>query len=400
VPTEDPAAREDRGPRLGDDNPGRAGHQFGGLLLPTSRPFGDDLPGLNLAVELALAHQCLLVVICSREAKIEEFPADLAERLGLLLILTSLKDCDPEWLPTLKCTDHKLSKLRRSNDVGSKRNIGLALAVSLGWEYLLLVDDDIQSAADGPTLNANHLTRTLSVMQNDPQLEAIGWTLEDYDDNSVVGHARPLADLPQGIFIGGGALLLRCGPELPFFPDIYNEDWLFLIALAGGARDYKKALGLGGRVHQRSYEPFRPARARSEEVGEIIGECLMNLLEDHGPRYARALTPGYWRRSLSNRWKLLQLIKERVRRLPTQAGGGSTGARAAIDPADRRHLVDSMTAAQDVHKEVRPMELLDFVRAWRDDEEIWQQHLRKLEGGLSLVSDPKVVVKALTSSPL
>jgi hypothetical protein len=370
-----------------DSGPREPQSRLGAVLLPVSRSFDGNLPGLALAVELARAQECFLLVICSRQAKVNDFPPALAKRMGNRLILAELADFSSRWLPVLHSTSHRISKLRRSNDVGSKRNLGLAIAVALGWEYLLLVDDDIGAAATGPTLNPGQLAHALTVMTGDARLRAIGWTLEDYDDNSVVGHARPLAGLPQGIFIGGGALLVRCGAELPFFPDIYNEDWLFLIALAGGSPDPRQALGLGGRVHQRSYAPFRPARARSEEAGEIIGECLMNLLEDHGSRYDRGLTPGYWRRSLSNRWRLLQLIKESVHRVPTGPGG--------LDLIVQHCLIESMTAAQQVHADLRPMDLLHFVRTWRDDEELWQQHLRKLQGSLSLVKDPAELVKAL-----
>jgi hypothetical protein len=95
---------------------------------------------------------------------------------------------------------------------------------------------------------------------------------------------------------------------------------------------------------------------------------------------------------LANRWGLLQLIKERVGRLPVRGLGAPDG----IDSADQQCLMDSMSAAQRVHSEIRPKDLQEFVRLWRYDQETWQQHLRKLEGGLTLIRDPRL---ALIASP-
>lgn len=163
---------------------------------------------------------------------------------------------------------------------------------------MLFLDDDIARADGACTLDRAGLERAIAATRADPSLSAVGWTLEDFDDNSVVGHARRLAGLPQQIFIGGGALLLRCDEQTPFFPEIYNEDWLFLIALMLNNR----SLGWAGRVRQVPYDPFVVRRACSEEAGDILGEALMNLWEDDGPgMWATAASPAFWRQSLMAR---------------------------------------------------------------------------------------------------
>jgi hypothetical protein len=383
-----------RDPILGVRAAGGAEGHLGGIVLPTSRPFFQHLPGLALAVELALNHRCSLIVICSRAAKVNDFPTVFREKLGEMLTLIDLADVHPDWLPSLESSAHSVSRLHRSNDVGSKRNVGLAAAVSRRWEFMLLVDDDIATAESGPTLNSGYLSHAISAMQRDPSLKATGWTLEDYDDNSVVGHARPLVDLPQGIFIGGGALLVRCDCDVSFFPDIYNEDWLFLIALAmaAGTQENQKPLGWGGRVHQRAYAPFRTRRAQSEEAGEVIGECLMNLLEDHGPNYETLMTPSYWRRALQSRWCLLEEIKK-------AAVKQAESRFETVGPRTRQRLVEAMSAAQAVHRELRPMELLDFVRAWRGDERAWRRHLSRLVAESPSDAAGPALVRSLSSSP-
>ncbi len=392
LPPDKSAPAENWGPTLGSRRPQEQA-QLGGILQPTSRRLGLDLPGLALAVELALSHQCFLMVICSRQARTIDFPEVYREKLGDMLILIELSDVHPDWLPVLASSANPISKLKRSNDVGSKRNVGIGVAIALGWHYLLMIDDDISTAESGPTLNSRYLSHALSLMQDDESLKAIGWTLEDYNDNSVVGHARPFVDMPQGIFIGGGALLVRCDSKTPFFPDIYNEDWLFLISLAVDASDCNSALGWGGRVHQQPYMPFQARRAQSEEAGEIIGECLLNLLEDHGSRYERVMTPSHWRRAIQSRWRLLQTIKETAT-MKAESSFETAGPRA------RQCLIDAMSAAQAVHRELKPMDLLRFVRTWRNDEKAaWCQHLSKLRTHSDRVPVSGVRSLALEVSP-
>ena len=255
---------------------------LGGIVIPISRDLTRPLPGLRLGVRLALENSCPLVVIVSQAARISDFPTEVRHRLGDQLVLIDLGQVDPAWRPKLESGSHYLSTQHRANDVGGKRNLGLLAAVVMGWATVLFLDDDIFPARTGPTLDEEGLRRAVRALGENPGLAAIGWTSEEFNDNSVIGHARPYCGRPQGVFIGGGALLVRTSCRVPFFPDIYNEDWLFLIAVALAAPDPRAALGWAGRVHQEPYEPFSEKRAKSEEAGEVIGEGLMNRLEDLG----------------------------------------------------------------------------------------------------------------------
>ncbi|GAA3616081.1 hypothetical protein GCM10022223_35500 [Kineosporia mesophila] len=346
------------GPRLGERLPG--GPRRGGIVVPTCRDFLTTKPGLIFAAELAQAHDCYLFVVLSRDARAPEFPASIREMLGEALILIELDEVHADWGPGLESSQDPLSALHRVNDVGRKRNLGLMLGQRLGWEFLLFLDDDISPHERVSTLDEKHLAHALRVMTLDDDLQAVGWPLVGFDDNSVVGHARPLADLPQDIFISSGALLLRCTQQMAYFPEnVYNEDWLLMIMLLARSGNYQRALAAGGPVRQQEYDAFCPVRARSEEVGEILGEGLMNLVEDHGPGFVSLMSNRFWKRVKAGRRTLLRTIMERV--------------------ADRERVVDCMNTALQTHGDIPLPGLTKYARTWWQDHEQWELVLVSLQ---------------------
>lgn len=334
----------------------------GGIVVPAYRPFHEE-PGLRLAARLALHHGWDLLVVCSGRARPDDFPADLRDALGGGLTVRALPDRDaPANLHSLR---DPLVRLERSNDAAAKRNLGIALAVRAGWRHLLFLDDDVSPADGGPTLDEAGLARAVAELEQCPELRAVSWSVEEFPDNSVVGHARRSAGRRQTIFVGSAALLVRCDPRLPFFPGVYNEDWLFLIALAQASSRHTHCIAKAGTVRQLRYEPFSPARARSEEPGDIIAEGLMNLLEDDGPGlWATATTPAYWRRAMNRRAALLaELIR---------------AFEAEPDAADARRARTALRAALHIHRRTSPEALRNYVAGWRADLPRWHQHLTDL----------------------
>jgi hypothetical protein len=77
------------------------------------------------------------------------------------------------------------------------------------------------------------LARTDNVARLAEQLDryqVAGMIVRNFPDNSVVCHARRDAGLPQDVFWTGAVLGVHCNNlPLSFFPDIYNEDWFFLL---------------------------------------------------------------------------------------------------------------------------------------------------------------------------
>jgi hypothetical protein len=348
---------------------------LGGIVLPTSRDLTQDLPGLRLGARLALANNCPLFVVISQAARDVDFPESLRRRLGTLLVIVRLDDVDVAWRPKLESCSHYLSTLERANDVGGKRNLGVQAAIVFGWATMLFLDDDISPAVGEPTLDEDGLYRGQCALAENPGLMAVGWTSEDFNDNSVIGHARPYCGKAQGVFIGGGALLVRCGPRMPFFPDVYNEDWLFLIALALAGPDPRHALGWAGRVHQQPYEPFRERRARSEEAGEVIGEGLMNRLEDLGRGMLEDLGRAQWREFLKAR---LHLIHE----MRSYLSGAIETERSPGRQRQLRRIDRVLGVAGRVSRKLKPADLQIYVETWVADHSPWHERL------LVLASNP------------
>jgi len=353
--------------------------KLGAVVVPTIHSFDEGLPGVRLAAELAAEQDSALIVLCSGKARAVEFPSTIRRALGDALIVADLPRAGRLALPDLRCPRHPLSTLWRRNDVGVKRNLGLCAAVLTGRKYVLFVDDDVSTYEDGPTLDAKGLGNALDAMAGDPALRVVGWTMEDFPDNSVLGHARRLARKPQQIFISGGALLVRVDTAVPFFPDIYNEDWLFLIAAAQASPEYRDCLGWAGRVRQRPYYPYSGARTMSQEAGDILGEGVMNLLEDDGPSFwGEGMTPSYWRRAMVSR---AALIKELLAILGTLDEGRR--ARTAMEIALR------------AHRQIKPEALSRYVADWKADLRTWRRHLDYL--GESPLGPGQTIAKALAN---
>ncbi len=359
------------GPLLGAHRP-VTGRHLGGIVVPTCRDFAVTGTGLLFAARIALSHGCPLIVIHSRDARAAEFPAAVRDLLGDALVMIDLDQVHESWRPGLESAQDDLGRLHRTNDVGWKRNLGLMLAARFGWEFALFLDDDIAPAEHGPTLTPEYLAHALQVLKGDGDLQAVGWPLVGFDDNSVVGHARPLVGLPQDIFISSGALLLRVGEHTAFFPEnVYNEDWLLLIQTLAGAGDYQRALARGGPVRQKPYDAFCRVRARSEEVGELLGEGLMNLVEDHGPGFPGLMSGRYWKRVMAGRRSLLRrIIRERAGQMQVWPEGTPDQSE---DP-----VVVCMNTALWTHQQVSPRKLADYAGRWWADRERWQSVLVSL----------------------
>jgi hypothetical protein len=342
--------------------------RLGCVFVPVSRSFAEHLPGLRLATELASAQRCYLVISCSKKARIEDFPRDLAARTGGRLILINHAGVHPDWHPSLDSLRRRASRFHRANDAGDKRNLALSLAASLGWQSVLFLDDDIFSLADVSTLDPASLGRALSTLYRRSELQIVGWSATHFPDNSVIGHARRLVGLKQEVFIGAGAMLVRCDERISYFPNIYNQDWLFVIAQALLSKRPFRAIGWAGNVGQTAYHPFRTGRARSEETGDVIGEGALNLFEDHGSNFEERATAAYWLKSLTARRELISQLRLRIgnRPLSTSSWSGES-------------ISGALAAAAKVNVQFDAVELAEYVRVWRANENWWHYHLDGLK---------------------
>jgi hypothetical protein len=190
--------------------------------------------------------------------------------------------------------------------------------------------------------------------------EAVGMANTGFPDNSVVCHGRRAVGHFQGSFIGGGALAVRVNRIRSFFPNIYNEDWFYLL---GDAR--LSSTAVTGRVDQKEFDPFRdPHRARTEEFGDCLAEGIYALL-DVGRRIQDA-DEAFWRQFLDDRGRL---IADVLARIPTVKG--RTGP-------EKGRMVEALKAAQGRRELISPQLCVRYLAAWMADRSRWQAYLKQL----------------------
>jgi hypothetical protein len=322
---------------------GRAG--LDAIIVPASRPAAN----LDHAVTLARALNCQLVVLCSRQTGSAAVNDLLAARNFAHAIVV---DVPPGYcLPDVEFATSKLLELdylpRSPNgDLSAKRNIGVLLARKLGWQRIFFLDDDIRD------LNASDIDDAASMLG---PLDAVGMRSIDYPDNSVVCHGHRETGAYQDVFIGGSALAVNVAGRVPFFPDIYNEDWFHFYHAAATQK-----LGWSGRdVTQLCYDPFAdPRRAAVQEFGDIMAEGLFGLL--HFRLGAERATGDYWQAFLAARMRFLAGVRDRA---------------DTVEQYLRQRIVTSVDAAQDCAKRIESRLCEQYVSLWLEDLARWDQHL-------------------------
>ena len=333
----------------------RRGH-LDAIVVPATRPASFLQPAIQLAASLDV----LLVVLCSRQSRVEQVAHRLANTpgaRGLIVPITAgwthpvfpWRTSDPAFDP---------AKAGRSSDLSLKRNLGLLLARSHGWNKIVFVDDDIR------------FSRTESLARLMGQLEShqiAGMLVRRFPDNSVVCHARRLAGRSQDVFLTGAVLGVRCNSlPLSFFPDIYNEDWFFFARQAASRR-----LPQVGQALQTEYDPFATTiRARCEEFGDLLAEGLFSWLGERDDSMSwnemlRRATRDYWSQFIEARRQVIFETETDLLRF------------ADRDLWDRRvqgALASLAAARNQLDATITPDLCVDFLEAWRGHLYDWQRY--------------------------
>jgi hypothetical protein len=157
---------------------------------------------------------------------------------------------------------------------------------------------------------------------------------------------------------------VNCADPVSFFPEIYNEDWLFFY---DDARDGK--LGDSGfHATQLRYDPFgNPRRARQQEFGDVLAEGLYSLLhKDSGPDEA---TRDYWDEFIATRRSLLVDLKKRS---------------VSVSPDVRGKMRGALDGATACLANIQPEACENYVRLWRKDRDKWRKRLSELPRGAAI----------------
>ncbi|MET9230021.1 hypothetical protein [Lentzea sp. NPDC003310] len=319
---------------------------FDGVVVLSSRGAGN----LERAAETARNAGAPLVVLVSGRT-------DVAEAGGLLEGVEHLVLDRWDHLPQAVLRTFRNPCALDRGDVSAKRNAGLVVARMLGWRTVLFVDDDVQR------ITATELRRAASLLAGADRGGAprrfVGWTFQECPDFSVVGHAHAQGDRAPVIFAGGGAMAMACGPDVPFFPPVYNEDVLVELKIM---QDDPDAVRVVGDLRQDAYEPYSdPEKAASQEFGEFLLEAWRR-----NPSPDELGERGFWLSVLSDRKALLAVAEQKLLRLDVREG------------------VRAVRAARAAHRLDWPDSAMAFVEDWGHDEGTWAEFMRSLPavGGL------------------
>lgn len=319
------------------------------IIVPTHRRVAYISAYIDAAIRLAGQLNVPLVALCSHDAaavratvrarrrQVDVVAIDVDRNVGSMLSLAT------------ENLGHRV-RFHRSTDLSLKRNLGLLLARCIGWQRVLLLDDDFRGIEPQTVRAAAGLLRTHS---------AVGLNNIGYPDNSVVCHAYRKALNRQDTFIGGGALLINPMSSISFFPDIYNEDWFFL--LGNGPANWARV----GSARQRRYDPFaRAVRARDEEFGDTLAEGLFWLLDEGRPVDEADL--AYWTDALARRREFLVHVRDRL---------------MIKRPWRLTRMLRSVDAARKANDEITPQACAEYVASWRTDLEAWREHVSGFSSG-------------------
>ncbi|WP_154675328.1 hypothetical protein [Parafrankia elaeagni] len=314
-------------------------------------------PAYNLitAMELAASVDAYLVLLCSGRAHADEVSGLAREVPGLRALVVDLSDRNARepGLASLRLGTSRFTEAQTGHlgDLSLKRNLGLLLGRGAGWHSLLFLDDDMRDVRPRLALRA---------AAGLDRYDAVGMFTRDFPDNSVVCHANRVTGGPQDVFVSGSALVVNPQRDLGFFPQVYNEDWLFMFDVLARGR-----LAATGCVRQLRYDPFaRPERAAAEEFGDLLAEGLMALLQA-GEGIAAA-NASFWA-------DFLLLRKEFIASAAERADSSSHPQRTA--------MLHSLGRAEEARACLSPVQLDRFIRLWRSDLDAWSQYRSTIAGG-------------------
>jgi len=317
------------------------------IIVPASRTAAN----LDQALALARAAGCWLVILCSGQldAKRAREYAD-ARSYGKVVAADIPHGYSHELLHFQRLRAIRSGLPRAcsyyTTDLSIKRNIGLILARMLEWDRIFFLDDDIRD------VTYSNLQDTVDMLGS---YSAAGLWITDFPDNSIVCHANRATGEKQDVFVSGAALAINCAVELGFFPDIYNEDWLFFFDFASRGKLANSLL----EAAQLEYRPFLyPKRAAWQEFGDVIAEGLYSLIHLDLP--IEAATREYWADFLEARRTFLEDVITRAE-----------AARSDIPEG----LTVSVREAVKTLLKIHPVLCERYVRAWREDVTDWSKRL-------------------------
>ena len=336
--------------------PGPPPRRIDAIFVPTARP-----PAyLDGAAQLARSLNCVLVTLHSKKWT---SAAKATERLPAEVNLVAIDVADtadlnlPHWRTSRQLTG---TVFAARSDLSAKRNLALMLSRMMSWRRILFLDDDITG------LDPEGVRAACALLEIH---HAVGLHVGGFPDHSVVCHAYQMAGGKQQEFVGGGALTVNLDRCDSFFPEVYNDDWFFLLDENGSLQP----TAVAGKVIQQTYDPFRtPDRARAEELGDVLAEGIYWLLDQRRPIIDA--DQAYWTEFLEKRRHFIENVLKMVQ------GDGT------LQSDDKTRRIEALKGSLGRRAIITPDLCERYLRAWAYDRKQWQRHMRSLPTGLE-VSD-------------
>lgn len=317
------------------------------IIVPTAR----SVAQLKDAAAAALSLGCPLVTVHSgRWTSASEAAAQLDPAVDLIAI--DVPEAADLRLPELATSGLLAGTMfERRTDVSTKRNLALMLSHALRWKRVVFLDDDIRVP------NPGDLGQAVSLLDSH---SAVGLGIGGFPDNSMVCHAFRQAGGWQETFIGGGALAVGIKRNRSFFPNVYNEDWFFVLDAGKGLQSVASV----GQVLQAPYDPYRVERARGEEFGDVLAEGTFWLLDQGKPVSDGDL--AHWRDFLAHRQQFIEQVQ------------GMVEHTASIDATERARMGEALRAALGRCARITPELCVAYMKALATDQDRWQRHIQQI----------------------
>lgn len=226
-------------------------------------------------------------------------------------------------------------------DLPLKRNYALYFSRKNGYSKILLIDDDIRG------LNLDTL-KLGSQSLNDYILS--GCFVEDFPDISIVEHLVVVSGEKIVPFLSGSFLFIKPFSSYSFFPNIYNEDLLFMLP-----HIIDRSICCFGSIQQLPFDPFQdPSKASFQEFGDIIAEGFFALLSSG--LYEHRFNKKAWDHILNERRKTLLYLKDTLKDIRIQ------------------NIIDS---AMIVNKTITTEACLNFLDDMERDHQTWNSFLKE-----------------------
>jgi hypothetical protein len=346
------------------------GLKLDAIIVPASRTAAN----LDQALTLARDVGCWLVILCSGQLDAEgaiEYADARSRSYGKVIAVDIPAGYSHELLhfQRLRAIRGGLPQAcdYYTTDLSIKRNIGLILARMLKWQRIFFLDDDIRD------VTYHNLQNTVNMLGS---YSAAGLWITEFPDNSIVCHANRMTGEEQDVFVSGAALAVNCEAPLGFFPDIYNEDWLFFFDYVSQGKLANSLL----KATQLHYRPFAdPPRAAWQEFGDLIAEGLYSLVHLGLP--IEAATRDYWRHFIEVRRSFLEGVI-------TRAESAQSDIPEGLAFCVRQAVKTLLT--------IQPMLCERYVRAWRDDMADWHKRLN----GISKMPSIEAALRELRLTPV